>query len=298
LASAPCRDKRIHTHQPIRLGCEQPHATPQLVDEEAPVGSFSADIIASDGGRIIVIENQLESTDHSHLGQIITYAAGLDAAVVVWISAKMRDEHRQAIDWLNRHTSDDLDFFGLEVEVFKINESLPAPHFRIVAAPNSWSKRERLIRSRNATTSPKQETYREFFQELIDVLREKHRFTNAKVGLPQSWYTFPTGRSGISYNISYVSGGRLRAEVYIATNDPDRNKEIFDVLHTSCDEINAAFGIDLEWEPLDTKKKACRIANYKFDTSIEDPAQAENLAWCVQQLLQFKSVFGDRLLSI
>jgi hypothetical protein len=100
----------------------------ELAQIEPAVGAFNADITARDTGRDrhVIIENQLEPTDHGHLGQLITYAAGLDAAVIAWISPEIREEHRQAIDWLNRHTSEKIEFFAIALEVVRIGDSKPA----------------------------------------------------------------------------------------------------------------------------------------------------------------------------
>lgn len=110
-------------------------------DEEVSVGPFSADILCKDtvDGSWVVIENQIEKTDHRHLGQILTYAAGLGAKTLVWVASKFTEEHRAALDWLNEHTSDEISFFGLEIEVWRIGDSAPAPKFNIVCKPNDWS---------------------------------------------------------------------------------------------------------------------------------------------------------------
>src|SRR3954452_4044087 len=110
---------------------------------EQQVGRFSADIVArEEGENLVLIENQLEPTDHRHLGQVLTYLAGLEGdATVVWIATKVLEEHRAAIDWLNSNTSDRFDFFGLEIEVLQIEGCMPAaPRFNVVAKPNDWSR--------------------------------------------------------------------------------------------------------------------------------------------------------------
>ncbi len=114
----------------------------ELQAQEAPVGSYSLDILARDtvNGGLVVIENQLESTDRTHLGQLLTYAAGFDATVAVWIAKEFKSEHREALDMLNRRTGGDTQFFGVEVELWKIDDSRPAPNFRLVAFPNEWRK--------------------------------------------------------------------------------------------------------------------------------------------------------------
>lgn len=114
----------------------------ELLETESSVGSFSADIFAQEvgSGRKVVIENQLEDTNHDHLGKIITYAAGKEAELVVWVVARARDEHKQAIEWLNQHTDTEFGFFLIEMELWTIDESNPAPRFNVVERPNDWAK--------------------------------------------------------------------------------------------------------------------------------------------------------------
>ena len=161
----------------------------ELKAQEAPVGGFSLDVLAHEPNtnRPVIIENQLETTDHDHLGKLITYASGYDANVVVWITREFKDEHRQALDWLNQRSGEDTEFFGVVLEVWKIDDSRPAPHFRVVSAPNDWHKSSVKIRS-TGEASPQQERYRAFFQKLIDALREEHSFTGARKAQPQSWF--------------------------------------------------------------------------------------------------------------
>ena len=113
-----------------------------LEERESSVGDFNVDLYATEvgTGRKITIENQLEFSDHDHLGKIITYASGKGAEIIVWIVKHARDEHKRAIEWLNQHTDENIGFFLLEIELWKINESLPAPKFNIVEKPNDWAK--------------------------------------------------------------------------------------------------------------------------------------------------------------
>ena len=114
----------------------------ELQETEAAVGGYSLDVLATDRdqNRPVIIENQLEATNHAHLGQLLTYAAGYDANVIVWLTREFRDEHRQALDWLNQRTGEDTEFFGVVVELWRIGDSPLAPHFRLVATPNEWGK--------------------------------------------------------------------------------------------------------------------------------------------------------------
>ena len=114
----------------------------EVQEQEAAVGPFRADILCRNtaNGSLVLIENQLERTDHTHLGQLFTYAAGLDVVTIVWIARHFREEHRAALDWLNRITNEDFHFFGLEIELWRIDESRLAPKFNLVVKPNDWSK--------------------------------------------------------------------------------------------------------------------------------------------------------------
>jgi hypothetical protein len=263
----------------------------ELVQQEAPVGAFSLDILARDlnRARVVVIENQLEATDHDHLGKLLTYAAGHDASAVVWVARELREEHRQALDWLNQHTDDNLDFFGVVVEILQIDNSRPAYAFRPVALPNEW--RKAVV---SAGVSPRSEAYRTFFQRLIDELRENHRFTGARIGQPQSWYAFASGYSGIAYGLSFAQNGRVRADVYIDKGEAPENKELFDRLSREKREIETEFGTPLEWERLDDRR-ACRVAIYRPGKIDEPGTLDEILRWGVQQLMALKKVFGPRL---
>ena len=263
----------------------------ELQQKEAPVGEFSLDLLARDlgRGRTVVIENQLEPTDHDHLGKLLTYAAGHNATVVVWIGQAIREEHRQALDWLNQHTDQDLEFFGVVVEVLRIDESKPAYVFRLVASPNEW--RKGVV---SAAVTPREEAYRLFFQRLIDELREQHKFTGARVAQPQSWYTFPTGHSEASYGLSFARGGKIRTELYIGGGEASQNKELFDRLASDKEDIEKQFGVPLEWERLDDKL-ACRIATYRPGKIDDVKSHDDLLKWSIEQLLRFKRIFGPRL---
>ena len=269
----------------------------ELRQREADVGGYSLDILASDlsRNRPVVIENQLEATDHDHLGKLLTYAAGFDANVVVWLTREFRDEHRQALDWLNQRTGEDTQFFGVVVELWKIDESRPAPHFNLVAAPNDWRK-ESVSRSavqKSGNPSAKGERYRVFFQRLIDTLREQHGFTSAKVGQAQNWYSFSSGHSQFRYSASFTGQGQARVEVYIDSGDGDENRQLFERLAKHRDAIETDLGNVLDWQPLEDKR-ACRIASDRPGTIDDSNDVLEEINnWMVDRLLAFKGVFGS-----
>jgi hypothetical protein len=264
----------------------------ELQTQEAAVGDFSLDLLAKDLGsnRLVVVENQLTQTDHDHLGKLLTYAGGFDAAVIIWVSEAIRDEHRQALDWLNQRTDAETEFFGVVIEVLQIDNSAPAFNFRAVVFPNDWQKRTRS----KATTNPssKGEAYRQYFQPLIDELRETHRFTGARVAQPQSWYAFSIGTSGVPASAVFAGNGTARVELYIDVGDATVNKTLFGWLHNQKEAIEKQCGFSLQWERLDDRR-ACRIFVSR-PGSID--GNANNLAdirkWQIEKLLIFKKVFA------
>jgi hypothetical protein len=180
-------------------------------------------------------------------------------------------------------------FFAIVLEVLQIDESQPAFTFRLVVFPNKWQKATRGVRVDRP--SPRGEVYRDYFQKLIDELREKHKFTGARVAQPQNWYTFASGYSGAAYGSSFAQGGRVRVELYIDEGDYDQNKKLFDWLEARKGIIEQSFGEKLEWERLDDRR-ASRVAVYQPGDITSDEAQlGEIRSWPIDRLLKFKAVF-------
>ena len=273
----------------------------EVHQREASVGVFSLDLLARDVGnnRPVIIENQLEPTDHSHLGQLLTYAAGYDASAIVWIAKEFRDEHRAALDFLNGRTGEDTEFFGVVVELWKIENSRPAPHFMVVSAPNDWQKG---TKSQTTQRSERGERYREFFQPLMDRLREDDRFTRARRirnAPTQSWCSFSTGHGrGLTYSASFYRGGRARVEVYFDGGDKEWNKQLFDKLKGSKEEIQSEIAGEFDWERLNDKI-ACRISVVRPGSIDDDPEKLEEIReWMIDRLIDFERVFGPRLAEL
>ena len=265
----------------------------ELQETEAAVGGYFLDVLATDvsQNRPVIIENQLEATNHDHLGKLLTYAAGYDANVIVWLTREFKDEHRQALDWLNRRTGDETQFFGVVVEVLRIDDSRPAPQFRTVATPNGWRK-DRDTKP----TSESSEIYRVFFQSLVDTLREQHNFTKTRrVGKnTRNWWAFSAGSRGFSYR-PFLGQKQARVDLYIDNGDGDWNFDSFDRLEEAKQDIESELGSPLDWQRLD-QSRACRIALSWPGTVLDDDrtfAQIQN--WMVENLLKFKQIFGARL---
>ena len=269
----------------------------ELQAQEAPVGGYSLDILARDvqSSRPVVIENQLGPTDHAHLGQLLTYAAGFDANVIVWVAKEFRDEHREALDLLNHRTGEESEFFGVEVELWKIAESPPAINFNLVSTPNEWRKQSVNSRRPAGPVSEKRERYQEFFQGLIDTLRERHRFTNAKKGQPDNWYYFSSGTTGFSYTVRFNNDRRVRVELYIDTGERERNKQAYDLLEGRKEAIESELQMSLEWDRMDGRRASS--VSVRRPGSIDDDPDTLNALkkWMVDNLLKFKEVFGPML---
>lgn len=256
---------------------------------EVPVGRFSLDVRAREAGtgRPVVIENQFGQADHRHLGQLLTYAAGHDAKVIVWIAERFHEEHRAALDLLNNRTNTDTEFYGVRIEAWKIDGSRPAPRFDVVATPNIWAK--------NAST-PRGKQYIGFFQPLVDTLRDDHKFTTRTTATGNSAESFSSSHSGLSYKSSFIAphGSRHRVELFIELGDKDSNEDAFDKLHAHKQDIESALGESLHWQRA-TEGRACRISIVREGGIDTEDMHDEIGKWMIDRLLKFKDVFGPRL---
>ena len=264
------------------------------VDREVAVGDFALDVLAKDDAdRPVIIENQLEQTDHSHLGQLLVYASGLDAAIIVWLTPKFRDEHRQALDWLNEHTSEEVHFFGIELEVIRIADSPPAPQFRLVAQPNEWQK---AVMAPGGLSELRVARH-DFFERALAMLGEKlPSFRQPKVGY-ENWISFKAGPFG-NYAFVFNSRAEIVAEIYIDTGDRDPTKAIYDALETERPSIEAAAEGALLWERLDNRR-ACRISSTMKAPDFQDEAAVDEAArWIADKMSALISHLDDKLRAL
>jgi len=179
----------------------------EVVEMEKSVGPFRADILCKDTGteKYVIIENQFSKTDHTHLGQIMTYASGLDAFTVIWIAESFTEEHRAALDWLNNITNENIEFFGIEIELFRIVDSAPAPKFNIISKPNTWSKSIKKSSTNIQLTETKllQEQYWQGLKDYVDTQKVSFRLQKA---LPQHWTNISIGKS--NYKLCALANSR------------------------------------------------------------------------------------------
>ena len=223
------------------------------VETEKFVGNYRCDILCKDEitGKVVLIENQLESTNHDHLGKIITYASGLDASVVVWIVSSVRQEHASAIEWLNKHTDEDLSFFLVEIHAYKIGDSDPAPQFKIIEQPNDFVKTVRNIANKGELN--KTQTNRiQFWNQFNEVVELRGKPFNKRKATPDHWYSVAVGSTQCHITIDLINKEhRIRVGMWI-----DDNKDLFDLFFSHKEEIESSAGIKYEWDRLDGKKAA------------------------------------------
>jgi hypothetical protein len=239
----------------------------ELTAAEHPVGPFYLDLIGRDltNDCLLIVENQLSATDHGHLGQLITYAANLDAATIVWAAPEFREEHRQALSFLNNLGAGRARFFGVEIAVARIGESLPAPLFKLAAEPNdlhSQASSEARQSSQDLTGKPA--LYAAFWERFLErVKSERPHWTRSKNAPAQNWFSMPTPfKDGNVYSLSFGAHARLRCELYLDSLDPERVGALFSGLAAHKAEIEASFGEPLSWEDL-PNRRAKRIAAYR-----------------------------------
>ena len=211
--------------------------------EEKDVGPFRADILCKDiaSNNWVLIENQLEKTDHKHLGQLLTYATGLDAVTIIWVASEFTEEHRATLDWLNKITDTQYNFFGIKVELFKIGDSKVAPVFNVVSKPNNWSRSISSAASKiaNEDLGETKLFQLKFWTALGDSIREKTDSPlKAQKPRPQHWYIFSIGKTGVQLNVKFnTKVEKVSIELYILNN-----QEIFDALEKDKENIEKEIG--------------------------------------------------------
>ena len=269
----------------------------ELESQEKNVGPFRADILCKDLNthHWVLIENQIERTDHNHLGQLLTYAAGLKAVTIIWIAAEFTDEHRAALDWLNEVTEEGINFFGLEIELWKIGESPLAPRFNVVSKPNLWthtvSQAARAIEAGNLSETRKLQL--EYWTEFSQFLRARKSTVRPQKPFPQHWMNFAIGRYNI-YLVGFVNTKEKRIGVYLVTTGVN-SKAFYHLLENDKNEIEAEMGEHLDWrESPDRTESHILLQQYESDL-FDRPRWMEYQTWMAERLEKFSHVFGPRV---
>ena len=258
------------------------------VDEtESSVGDFNVDIYASETGtdRKIIIENQLEDTDHDHLGKLITYASGKGADVLIWVVKHAREEHKAAVEWLNNHTDDKIGFFLCEIKLFQIGDSQIAPSFTVVERPNDWTKEIR----KKASANPTQQQRLEYWQAFNDYAFSDANFSrifNKRKPTTDHWMDFSIGSSACHIAVSQIQK-RKAVDVELYIND---DKELFKSLFAHKDEIEKNMEMELEWKEL-PERKASRILIEKTVDLDDRATWPEQFDYIMDTCIKMKKAF-------
>lgn len=262
------------------------------INKEVFVGSYRCDLVAKDEttGIKVIIENQLEATNHDHLGKIITYASGLDANVVIWIVKEAREEHRSAVEWLNNKTTKDISFFLIEIHAYKIGDSLPAPKFVIVEKPNDFVKIANTSIDSGELSKAQAERLN-FWNRFNEVLISRNKPFNVRKATTDHWYDVALGTSEAQISITLVNKtNSIGIEIYI--ND---NKELFDKLHSLSEEIQNELGFSMDWQRLDNKK-ASRIIYYIGGLDFDNHENYDELInEVMDKVIAIRDVFRNHL---
>ncbi len=223
--------------------------------QEESVGPFRADILCKDtaNNHWVLIENQLERTDHCHMGQLITYAAGLDAVTIVWVAQRFTEEHRAALDWLNEKTDEAVNFFGLEIELWKIGDSAMAPKFNIVSKPNDWTRNVKKTANISELTD-KSKMRLEFWIGFNKHLLENGTVIKPRNPRPDSTLHYALGKTGVYLASAFSSWsnerlsyevGEIRAELVV--NMKEYTDTYYCQLMAQKESIENRLGFNLEW---------------------------------------------------
>jgi len=264
----------------------------ELEAVEQNVGPFRADILCKDtlSDRWVLIENQLERTDHTHLGQLMTYAAGLDAVTIVWIAAKVTDEHRAAMDWLNEITASDVRFFALEIELWRIGDSPAAPKFNVVSKPNDWSRSmsgaKKVIEQAQLTNA--QQMLLDYWTAFESKLPDHSRRVRPVKPLAQNWLVHSIGKSGVTLNISWNRRENwVRTEIYLT----GRNANFyFKQLKSEQKAIEAELATALEWYDAAANDRRIHLTK-NFPDVADHSTWPQQHEWLATSLDKFHRVF-------
>jgi hypothetical protein len=262
------------------------------INKEVYIGSYRCDLVAKDEttGQIVIIENQLQATNHDHLGKIITYAAGLDAKTIIWIVKEAREEHKAAIEWLNNNSSEEIGFFLIELHAYKINDSLPAPMFKVVEKPNNFTKTSKQNYSDKELNRSQNERLM-FWEEFNTVIVSKGKPFSVRKPTTDHWYDVAIGTSEAHLAINLVNKeNKIVLELYILDN-----KNLFDHIYEDKEKIESTLQMSFSWERLDGKK-ASRIKHDVLGLDFSDHSNYPQLMdECIEKILKMRDVFKKYL---
>jgi hypothetical protein len=262
----------------------------EVENTEVAVGPYSADVLAKDIGtsKYVVIENQLEKTNHDHLGKSITYASVLDASAIIWIATDFTEEHQKALDWLNDHTNEDISFYGVQLELWQIEDSKPALRFNIVSKPNQ-AVRQAAKGKIDEELSDKRKFQLNFWNKFVAKLSKTGKISSIQTPRAEYWFDITLGKSNIHLsNTCNTNSNTVGVRVYINSKIADT---MYPFLENKKDEIEEKIGQKLQWNPNNAPKDKVIILSYSTDFSDKKKVD-EALNWMVEYSIKFREVFS------
>lgn len=267
-----------------------------VLEREKSVGSFTVDLFCEDNnGNTVIIENQLERTDHDHLGKLLTYMINLEAKTAIWVATEVRPEHQRVIDWLNEATGADTSFYFVKVEAIRIGESPYAPLFTVLARPDEQT---REIGEQKKELAERHILREEFWSRLLNLSKGRTSLGSNRSPTRDYWLSVAAGRSGINYNYLILKNG-AGIDLYIDVGDQGKNKAIFDRLFAEKDMIEDEFGETLDWRRLDDKRASRVVKSYEDQGSLMEQDKWNDLQEVmIDAMIRFDKVFRKRIRSI
>jgi len=260
-------------------------------ETESSVGDFNVDIFASETGteRKIIIENQLEETNHDHLGKLITYASGKSADVIIWVVKRAREEHKAAIEWLNNHTDEKIGFFLCEIKLYRIGNSEPAVKFEVIEKPNDWTKE---VKKNDSISETQQQRY-DYWVAFQDYAFQNGEFAKEfKRRKPSTdhWMNYSIGSSDCYISVTQLVN---RNEINVCLYIPD-NMELYKSFLANRESIDRAADIPLNWCEL-PERKASKIIIERLAELSDQPKWQEQFDWLMDVMIRMKKAFKTYL---
>lgn len=271
-----------------------------VLEREKTVGDFHVDLVCEDeNGKRVIIENQLEKTNHDHLGKLLTYMVNLDAQIAIWITTEPRAEHQRVVDWLNENTHEHLSFYLIKVEAIRIGDSPYAPLFSVLTRPDEQTKETGALKQELAGREDAERHHKRmaFWTSLLEKIKTRTTLGANKSPTTDHWLSVSTGQSGVNFNYLILKD-HAAIDLYIDVGDKDKNKAIFDTLFADRERIETDFGENLSWRRLEDKR-ASRVVHeiHSGDLRHEEtwaPLQDE----MIQRMIRFDQVFRPRLIAL
>lgn len=277
--------------QNIKLLSDELGISIKVLKTEASVGKYSLDILAvnEDTNENIIIENQLEITNHDHLGKVLVYGAGYDAKTIIWIVKDYNEEHKQAIEWLNEHSDENINLFLVKIELFRIGNSEIAPHFEVISQPNDWTKTIRSNQSNTELTGIKLVDLN-FWQGFGEYLSENRTTFSIRKAQPQHWYSLAIGSSDCHIDLTVNKSGEIACSLWI-----ENNKNLYNRFFEHKDEIEMELGYSVKWDYKEESKASSVYIRSDFRLDLKSNDLSKGYEWLLSKAEDFKRVFRKYL---